>query len=81
VDGVTPVDILQMPLAAAGDEADRGNGDAAAVVVDEVRARARIEVAPAYQPAAAQFADLLRIARDELGGEDARLDAGRLAGT
>ncbi|WP_294188712.1 hypothetical protein [uncultured Sphingomonas sp.] len=80
VDGVAPVDVLQMPLAAAGDEADRGDRDAAAVVVDEIGTSARIEVAPAHQPAAADFARFLRIARDEPGGKDARLDTRRLAG-
>ncbi|MDR6128570.1 hypothetical protein [Sphingomonas sp. SORGH_AS_0438] len=79
MDDIVPVDILQMPLAASRDEADRRHRDAAAVIVDELGATARIEVAPADQPATAQVARLLRVARDEPGGEDPRLHPRQLA--
>ncbi|WP_230772801.1 hypothetical protein [Sphingomonas sp. Leaf4] len=67
-----------MPLAAAGDEADRRHRLAPAVVVDEIGTTARIEVAPAHQPAAADVADHLGIARDEPCRKDACLDPRRI---
>ena len=67
-----------MPLAAPRDEADRRHRHAAAVIVDQHVAPARVEIVPADQATAADIADLLGIARDEPGGEDAGLDTRRL---
>ena len=77
MDDLRPVDVLQMPLAASRDEADRRHAHAATVLVDQHVAPARVQIAPADQAAAADIADLFGIARDEPGGEDARLDTGR----